>query len=119
MFVTGPPSDHYDEATGSRANSISKNADPGCAVDIPAMLYSLSFAPNPNFLTLFPGQEEILDYIQNVAKKFDVTRHVCFSTSWEGATWNDKEKRWNVTMKDVTTGRVFEREYSLCCGRFW
>jgi cation diffusion facilitator CzcD-associated flavoprotein CzcO len=76
------------------------------------MLYSLSFAPNPDFSTLLPGQE-ILRQIQDVANKLHVTRHVRFSVSWEGATWSEKTMRWTVTLKDVTTERVFQRECSI------
>jgi hypothetical protein len=37
------------------------NSDPGCAVDIPAVFYSLSFAPNPEFSKVFPSQAEMVN----------------------------------------------------------
>jgi cation diffusion facilitator CzcD-associated flavoprotein CzcO len=59
------------------------------------------------------GEEEILRYIQDVANKLHFTRHVRFSVSWEGAMWSEKAMRWTVTLKDVTIGRVFQRECSI------
>ncbi|EFX04994.1 short-chain dehydrogenase/reductase [Grosmannia clavigera kw1407] len=49
--------------------------DPGCGVDIPAVCYSLSFAPNPGFTQVFPRQAEILNYIAKVASDYGVDKH--------------------------------------------
>jgi cation diffusion facilitator CzcD-associated flavoprotein CzcO len=45
------------------------NAYPGCACDVPSHLYSLSFAPNPNWSSTFSPQEEIWDYLRAVARR--------------------------------------------------
>lgn len=84
--------------------------DPGCAVDIPAILYSLSFAPNPEFTTLYPSQREILAYMMSVADRFDVTRHIVCSTEWERADWQSESSTWNVRFRDRSTGDIFTQE---------
>jgi cation diffusion facilitator CzcD-associated flavoprotein CzcO len=94
-------------------NSHAQRADPGCGVDIPAILYSISFLPNPSFSQLFPERAEILSYIRSVAKKFDLERHVRLNTGWEGATWQEDSKRWLVRLRDVKTGEKFEQECSV------
>src|SRR5246127_4083157 len=43
------------------------NHYPGCACDIPVHLYSLSFAPNPDWSRMFAPQPEILDYLRRLA----------------------------------------------------
>ncbi|KAJ5128926.1 hypothetical protein N7448_002634 [Penicillium atrosanguineum] len=86
------------------------NKYPGCAVDIPAVFYSLSFAPNPDFSKVFPPQAEILEYFNGVAKKFDVSRHIVSNTEWEGAYWQEKSKIWLVKLKDLLTGGIFYQE---------
>lgn len=91
--------------------SISNMAsDPGCAVDIPAVFYSLSFAPNPEFSRIFPPQAEILEYFNSVVKKYGVSRHIVPNTEWEGAYWQEKSKTWLVKLKDLLTGGIFYQE---------
>ncbi|KAJ5895919.1 uncharacterized protein N7473_005318 [Penicillium subrubescens] len=89
------------------------NKYPGCAVDIPAVFYSLSFASNPNFSKVFPSQAEILDYFNNVAERFDVTRHVVPNTEWEGAYWQELTSTWLVKLKDLSTGQLYYQECKI------
>ncbi|KAJ5182077.1 hypothetical protein N7449_012224, partial [Penicillium cf. viridicatum] len=84
--------------------------NPGCAVDIPAVFYSLSFAPNPDFSKVYPPQAEILEYFNKVADKFDVSRHIVRNTEWEGAYWQDLTNSWLVKSKDLSTGQTFYYE---------
>ncbi|KAJ6143365.1 hypothetical protein N7471_002818 [Penicillium samsonianum] len=83
------------------------NKYPGCAVDIPAVFYSLSFAPNPDFSRVYPPQAEILDYFNRVADKFDVSRHIVRNTEWEGAYWQEQTNSWLVKLKNLSTGQTF------------
>lgn len=92
---------------------LTNNQDPGCAVDIPAVFYSLSFAPNPNFTKVFPSQAEILDYFNTVAERFDVTRHFIPNTEWEGAYWQDLTSTWLVTLRDLSTGETYYQECKI------
>lgn len=87
--------------------------DPGCAVDIPAALYSLSFYQPKRFSSVFPYRDEILEYMREVAHVFDVDRHIRCSTSWEGAEWNEKSSTWKVTLKDMKTGEIMEQHCKM------
>ncbi|KAJ5537043.1 hypothetical protein N7513_010229 [Penicillium frequentans] len=89
------------------------NKYPGCAVDIPAVFYSLSFAPNPDFSKVFPSRAEILDYFNNVAGRFDVPRHVIPNTEWEGAYWQGLTNTWLVKLKDLSTGDTIYQECNM------
>ncbi|KAJ5109098.1 hypothetical protein N7456_005773 [Penicillium angulare] len=89
------------------------NKYPGCAVDIPAVFYSLSFAPNPNFSKVFPPRAEILEYFNGVAKKFDVNRHIVTNTEWEGAYWQESTSTWLVKLKDISTGNSYYKECKI------
>ncbi|KGO36947.1 hypothetical protein PEX1_056510 [Penicillium expansum] len=89
------------------------NVNPGCAVDIPAVFYSLSFAPNPDFSKVYPPQAEILEYFNRVADKFDVSRHIVRNTEWEGAYWQDLTNSWLVKLKDLSTGQTFYHECKI------
>ncbi|KAJ6021061.1 hypothetical protein N7540_006565 [Penicillium herquei] len=89
------------------------NKYPGCAVDIPAAFYSLSFAPNPNFSKIFPPQAEILDYFNGVAEMYDVNRHLVMNTEWEGAYWQEQSSTWLIKLKDLSTGETYYQECKI------
>ena len=79
------------------------NRYPGLAVDIPSTTYSYWFEPNPNWSRLFAPGEELKRYADDVADKYDVRRHMRFSTTVEGARWDEDAKTWHVALADGET----------------
>ncbi|GJF12030.1 pyridine nucleotide-disulfide oxidoreductase [Mycolicibacterium cyprinidarum] len=79
------------------------NRYPGLAVDVPTTTYSYFFEPNPNWTRLFSPGDEIKQYADDVADKYDVRRHMRFSTTVEGARWDDDAKLWRVALRDGQT----------------
>ena len=83
-----------------RANEVGgvwrDNVYPGCACDVEAHLYSLSFAPNPDWSEQFSGQPEILAYIKRCAHDAGVLPHIRFSTDVGRMTWDEAAGEWNV-----------------------
>ncbi|KAH8808672.1 hypothetical protein F5884DRAFT_845119 [Xylogone sp. PMI_703] len=102
----------YDRAS-DLGGAWSANKYPGCGVDIPAVFYSLSWFPNPNFTSIFPSQSEILQYLQRVAHRNNITSHINFCTEWTGAQWLEKTSRWRVLLKDTRTGKTFIHEAKI------
>ncbi|KAJ5105583.1 hypothetical protein NUU61_002930 [Penicillium alfredii] len=96
----------YDRGAGFGGTWLA-NTYPGCGVDIPAVFYSLSYAPNPDFSNLFPKQDEVLQYIDRVASRFNLTRHLVGNTEWVGASWQDDTKTWLVKLRDLSTGQEY------------
>ena len=76
------------------------NTYPGCQCDVPSNLYSLSFAPNPDWTTTFPLQPEIEQYLVDVTDRYGVTPHVRYRTPMLGADWDDAAQRWRVELPD-------------------
>jgi cation diffusion facilitator CzcD-associated flavoprotein CzcO len=72
------------------------NHYPGAACDVQSNLYSFSFAPNPDWPRSYSAQPEIQAYLQGVAERFDVRRHVLFGAEVQSARWDDVEGRWHV-----------------------
>jgi cation diffusion facilitator CzcD-associated flavoprotein CzcO len=72
------------------------NHYPGAACDVQSNLYSFSFAPNPHWPRSYSGQPEIQAYLQDVAERFDVRRHVVFGADVTSARWEDAARRWHV-----------------------
>lgn len=60
-----------------------ENTYPGVACDVPSHLYSYSFAPNPEWSHVFSPGPEIRDYLEAVARRFDVERCISFGTEVE------------------------------------
>ncbi|MET7425106.1 NAD(P)/FAD-dependent oxidoreductase [Dactylosporangium sp. NPDC005555] len=73
------------------------NTYPGCACDIPAPLYSYSFALNPDWSQRFPPQPEILDYLRRCVRDFGLEPHLRLGTEVTAAAWTGE--RWRVTFQ--------------------
>src|SRR4051812_42539968 len=52
------------------------NTYPGCACDVESHLYSLSFAPNPDWTRSFSPQREIHQYLRGCVTKFGLLPHL-------------------------------------------
>jgi cation diffusion facilitator CzcD-associated flavoprotein CzcO len=77
------------------------NTYPGCTCDVPSLLYSFSFAPNPNWSRHFAPQPEIHRYTHEVAEREGVLAHIRFGTAVLGAAWDEHARRWRL---DTTAG---------------
>lgn len=76
------------------------NSYPGAACDVPSHLYSLSFAPNPNWTRKFPEQHEILAYLEQVADQFSLRPHIRFDTEVAEARFEEADGTWTLTLGD-------------------
>ncbi|KAG4427077.1 hypothetical protein IFR05_017440, partial [Cadophora sp. M221] len=85
-------------------------AYPGCGVDIPAVLYSLSFAPYSKFSRLFPDQSEILSYLEGLAADFDINKQITYNVSLTKAEWQEKKSTWLLTLQRGPNGEFIDHE---------
>ncbi len=92
------------EKAASIGGTWRDNTYPGCACDVPAHVYSFSFAQNTNWSGRFAGQAEILSYIRSVAARLGIERYVRGNTVVRRLTWLDHDDRWLVETAD---GRRF------------
>ena len=63
------------------------NTYPNSACDIPAHLYSLSFAPSANWSRRYPTQVEIHRYLEECVERFGLTPHLRTGVSLKEATF--------------------------------
>src|SRR5688572_9771441 len=75
-----------------------ENTYPGAACDVMSHLYSLSFAPKADWTRVFAPQEEIHAYLRDVARDFDVLRHIRFSTEVLTAAFDEAAGTWRLTL---------------------
>ncbi|GAA5104750.1 flavin-containing monooxygenase [Nocardia iowensis] len=73
------------------------NTYPDCNCDVPSHLYSFSFAPYRDRRTRYPGQPEILAYLQNVVSEHGLEPHLQLNTAISEATYLDTEGSWWLT----------------------
>jgi cation diffusion facilitator CzcD-associated flavoprotein CzcO len=74
------------------------NTYPGAACDIPAPLYSFSFAPKPDWTRRYPPQSEIRDYLEDVAARSGVLPRIRFGTEVADARFDEARARWVLTL---------------------
>jgi len=75
------------------------NRYPGCGVDTPNHSYSYSFGPRNRWTRYFSQQQEILDYLKNIADQFGVREHVRLNTRLTSSHWDETTKRWISTLE--------------------
>ncbi len=76
------------------------NRYPGCACDVPAPLYSYSFALNPDWSRRFPPHAEILAYLDRCVTDLGLTDRVRLGTEVTDASWDDADGCWRVRTAD-------------------
>ncbi|OQV08247.1 hypothetical protein CLAIMM_12553 [Cladophialophora immunda] len=80
------------------------NQYPGIACDVPAIMYSFSFAQNPHWTSLFPSGPEIIQYLYDVCEKFEILDKIQFDTSVKGMRWLDDVEEWEVELDHLAPG---------------
>lgn len=76
------------------------NCYPGARCDIEAIQYSYSFSEELQqewkWSELYPGQPEILRYLNHVADRFDLRKDIQLNTRVTAAIFDENHARWNV-----------------------
>jgi 4-hydroxyacetophenone monooxygenase len=78
---------------------------PDCGVDTPNHFYSYSFEPNNNWSAFYSKRDELYAYLKEVARKYDILRHIQFETQMKRADYDEANKHWLLTVEksDGTT----------------
>jgi cation diffusion facilitator CzcD-associated flavoprotein CzcO len=83
------------------------NRYPGCRFDSESYSYGYSFSPDLlrewNWSERFAAQPETLRYLQAVAERFQLIRHIQFGHRVTAATWNEGSRTWTVRLDDNRT----------------
>lgn len=81
------------------------NRYPGAACDIPSVLYSFSFAPNPHWTRRYPGQCEIEAYLNRCVDAHGLRPQLRLGTRVTGMRWDEARARWQVEAERVSDGQ--------------
>jgi cation diffusion facilitator CzcD-associated flavoprotein CzcO len=83
------------------------NTYPGCCCDVPSYLYSYSYAQRRDWSRLCSPQEEIYDYVHDVARGLGIDRLITTGAAVEACGWDDAACRWSVRTE---AGDVYESD---------
>lgn len=94
----------HDFAVLERAQQVGgtwrENTYPGCACDVPAPLYSYSFAPNPDWSHIYARDDELRAYLEDCAERFGVRPHIRFGAEVTAAQWEADAAHWRLELAD-------------------
>ncbi len=104
------------------------NTYPGCACDVPSHLYSFSYAQRADWSRLCSPQDEILHYLNGVARDHGVDRLVVPNCEVSSCSWDDDVCKWTVESSDgrsweadalvIATGQLHQPAYPRLEGSF-
>jgi cation diffusion facilitator CzcD-associated flavoprotein CzcO len=88
------------------------NSYPGCACDVPSHMYSLSFAPNPEWTRSFSAQPEIWAYLRRCVAEHGVAPHLRLGHEVYAAAWDTATGCWLI---DTSRGN-YRAEFLVAAG---
>jgi len=88
------------------------NRYPGARCDSESYYYSYSFSPELEqewtWSSRYPGQPEILDYLNHVADRFDLRRDIQFETRIVATNFDSESNRWSLK---TGAGKIITARY--------
>ncbi|RDH76293.1 NAD(P)/FAD-dependent oxidoreductase [Mycolicibacterium moriokaense] len=94
----------YDFTIFDRADGFGgtwrNNTYPGAACDVPSHFYSYSFALNPRWSKTYAEQPEILAYLERVADRHGLGKHLVGDMRVTELRWADDTQKWTVVTDD-------------------
>ncbi|MGQ0621788.1 MAG: flavin-containing monooxygenase [Panacagrimonas sp.] len=103
------------EKAGELGGTWRDNRYPGCACDVPSVLYSYSFAQNPDWSRKYGEQPEILDYLRDVAGKHGIEPHIRYGHELLDASWDESAALWKI---ETSQGEFTASVLVSACGPF-
>ena len=97
------------EKAGDIGGTWRENTYPGCSCDVPMHMYEYSFEMLPSWTKKFVSADEIKAYLDHVADKYDLRRHIKFGREIKDAYFNEATGFWELSFDDdsKTTANIF------------
>jgi monooxygenase len=93
---------------------------PGVRSDSDMFTLGYAFRPWANVQAI-AGGDQILRYVRDTAKAYDVDRHITYHSKVLEVDWSSDRQRWSVTVEDTTSGTRHIRTCDflyLCSGYY-
>lgn len=88
------------EKNSSLGGTWQQNTYPGCRVDVANLIYGYSFYSDYEWQDIYAQQQSLHDYLESCAERYDLIKHIQFSTCVSGLVWNEHCHQWDVTIVD-------------------
>ena len=75
-----------------------ENRYPGCGVDTPNHFYSYSFEPSHEWTEFYSKRDELHQYFENCADKYDLRRDIRFETEVVSLRYDEASASWDVSI---------------------
>ncbi|RKL50882.1 hypothetical protein BFJ72_g335 [Fusarium proliferatum] len=85
-----------------------ENTYPGCACDVPSHNYTYSFEPKADFSSVLASSDEIQEYFEGFAVKYDLLKHIKTEQQVVEASWDQPKGQWNVKVTDLKSETAAE-----------
>ena len=72
------------------------NTYPGCACDVPVILYQFSFAPSIHWRHAFPRVSEMQEYVRQLVANFELAPRLRGGDGAKSARWDEGRCRWLI-----------------------
>ncbi|KAJ9633606.1 hypothetical protein H2204_006812 [Knufia peltigerae] len=92
------------DALGGYGGVWQKNKYPGCACDVPAMIYTTSYYINRNYTHFYAKRAEIEDYYTRFALKYHLDNCTRFQSLVKYCTWDAEHMIWHLGVLNKSTG---------------
>ncbi|KAJ5698972.1 hypothetical protein N7462_000977 [Penicillium macrosclerotiorum] len=84
-----------------------ENRYPGCACDIPAHTYQLTFEPNKEWSSFYAPAPEIHRYWQRVVEKYGCMKYIKLKQQVTGAEWDERTSKWLLQIHSLEDGAIY------------
>ena len=75
------------------------NDYPEARVDVPSMLYQYKFESDYQWPSFFATQAELLDYVDYIIRKYDLSEAISTDTKVLSAIWSDERAKWRIEVE--------------------
>ncbi len=86
------------------------NTYPGCACDVPSHFYSYSFELKTDWTRVYSSSEEIRQYLEFCAEKYQIVSNIKFNTEINSASFLSKKNVWELK---TSKGKKIETKFLI------
>ncbi|EXJ68486.1 uncharacterized protein A1O5_08279 [Cladophialophora psammophila CBS 110553] len=94
------------EALSGYGGVWQKNRYPGCACDVPAMIYTTSYHINKEWTHFYAERSQIEAYYTEFAHKYRLEECTRFESLVKCCTWDEEHMVWHVGVLNKSTGKT-------------
>lgn len=85
-----------------------ENVYPGCACDVPSHNYTYSFEPKADFSSVLASSQEIQDYFEGFAAKYELPKNIRTLHRVTETSWDPLKGQWHITVTDLQSGKTVD-----------